>query len=142
MKSILKITVITGCILLAACARKQPSAEELLKDDKTRDEIMTAICNDSNMTERMINYMSTTGASKKMLPFTCQILGKIMSSEVMKRDTAVQNSVISGMLHIIATDSNLCDKTCVQMSETPSIEKIMERNSKTYILEHPIEKKE
>src|ERR1700685_1969957 len=100
MKALLKVTFIASCLFLAACAQKQ-TAQEILKDDKLRDDIMTAICNDSDMTEQMINHMTTTCASAKMLPFTCNMLGKVMSSEVMKRDTAVQNSIIGGMLRII-----------------------------------------
>ncbi len=126
MKTTLKLTLLIAVISLASCAKKQ-SARELLKDDNMRGDIMTAICNDSNMTNEMINRMSTTGASQKMLPMSCNMLGKIMSSDIMRKDTMLQNTVMSGMLNLIAKDSILCDKTCDQMNQTPSIKRILEK---------------
>ena len=126
MKTLLKTGLIAGCILFISCTRKQ-TANELLKDETTRNEIMTAICNDSDLTVEMINRMSTTGASQKMLPFSCQMLNKIMTSDVMKRDTAIQNSMMSGMLELMTHDSVLCDKTCTRMVNIRNIQRIMQK---------------
>ena len=126
MRTLTATLFVTAVLFFTACTQK-PSVQELLKNDKTRAEIMNAICNDSDMVTEMINKMSTTGASQKMLPMSCEMLGKIMASDVMKRDTAMQKTVISSMLQLITKDSVLCDKTCNQMYQIPSVKRFLEK---------------
>ena len=129
MKTLFKITIVASCIFIASCARQQ-TAKDILKDDRLREDVMMAICADSDMTKEMIGHMSMTGASQKLFPQSCQMLDKLMVSDMMKKDTSAANIVMEGMLDLLAKDSSLCDKTCSKMSQIPSIERIMERKKK------------
>jgi len=128
MKTSFKLILVMAVISLASCTKKQ-TAQELLKDGKMRDEIMNAICNDSSLTTEMINHMSTTGASEKMLPMSCNMLGKIMTSDIMKKDTAMQATVMTSMLHLMEKDSVLCDKTCTEMEHNVSIKRVLQKKT-------------
>ncbi len=129
MKTLFKITIMASCIFIASCARQQ-TAKDVLKDDKLREDVMMAICADSDMTREMIGHMSMTGVSQKLLPQSCQVLDKLMVSDMMKKDSSAATIVMNGMLDLLAKDSTLCDKTCSKMSQIPSIERIMERKKK------------
>lgn len=126
MKNKMKLFLLAGVIILGACAKKQ-SAQQLLKDDKMRDEIMTAISNDHNMTEEMINHLTTIPASREIVLGSCTVMDTIMASNFMRRDTVMQENVLSGMLRLLRKDSILCDKTCTRMLEDPRIKKALEK---------------
>ena len=129
MKNVFKITIVASCIFIASCARQQ-TAKDILKDDRIREDIMMTICSDSDMTKEMIGHMSMTGVSQKLLPQSCQVLDKLMVSDMMKKDSSAATIVMNGMLDLLAKDSTLCDKTCSRMSQIPSIERILQRKNK------------
>jgi hypothetical protein len=126
MKSLYGILLLTGLVFLTACARK-PDLEELLKNNSMRHDIMTAICNDHNMALEMVNDLTSSSASIEMMKGNCDLMKTVMTSDIMKKDTAMQNLMISKLVSLINDDSVLCDKTCGQITQNPKIEKILHR---------------
>lgn len=100
----------------------------MLQNRNERSEIMTAICNDSALTAEMLNNMLSTSAGQQLMPQSCRVLRQVMASEALKRDTAVQNVLISGMMHLMQRDSVLCDKTCSRMNSNQKIARVLQQS--------------
>jgi hypothetical protein len=128
MKNLFEILLLTGMLLLASCYRK-PNLEELLKNSSTRHEIMMAICNDHAMAMEMVNDLTSNSASIEMMQGNCDLMKTVMASDIMKKDTAMQNFIISKLVSLINNDSVMCDKTCTQISQNPQIEKMLHRKA-------------
>jgi len=129
MKKLCRTLLLSGLVLLAACSQK-PSPVELLKNSSTRHEIMIAICNDHTMALEMVNDLTSDSASIEMMKGNCDLMKTVMASDIMKKDTAMQNFMISKLVSLINNDSVLCDKTCIQISHNPQTEKILHRKTR------------
>jgi hypothetical protein len=130
MKPLIKTLFLAGIILFSACSRK-PNTEELLQDDTTRHNIMQAISNDHNMAVEMVHYLTTTDASRDLMQGSCTFMESALASDIMKKDTGMQNLFISNMVHMMNRDSVMCDKTCTQISQSPQLQRILERKTKS-----------
>jgi len=126
MKNLWGILFLIGLVFLTACYRK-PNTEELLKDNSTRHDIMMAICNDHSMALEMVNDLTSSSASIEMMKGNCDLMKTVMASDIMKKDTVMQNLMISKLVSLINSDSVLCDKTCAQITQNPKIEKMLHK---------------
>ncbi|HTB06176.1 MAG TPA: hypothetical protein VK806_04415 [Bacteroidia bacterium] len=129
MKILCKTLFFAGLVFLASCTRK-PTADQLLKDDDMRQSIMKSISADHGMSEQMINYLTTTDASRDLMKGSCTLMRTVIGRDIIKEDTAVQNAMIANWLFLVAKDSLLCDKTCTEMSNIPQMKRMMDKNSK------------
>jgi len=129
MKLLIKTLFLAGIILSTACSRK-PNAAALLKDDAMRDSIMQAISNDHHMAVEMVHYLTTTDASRDLMQGSCTFMESAIASDIMKKDTGMQNLFISNMVHMMNRDSAMCDKTCTKISESPQMQRILDRKTK------------
>jgi hypothetical protein len=129
MRTFCKTLFLASLVFLASCTRK-PTAEQLLKDDDMRQSLMKAISADHNMSEEMVNYLTTTDASRDLMKGSCTLMRTVIGRDIIKGDTAVQNAMISSLLTLVGKDSVLCDKTCTQMSNIPQMKRAMDRNAK------------
>jgi hypothetical protein len=126
----MKYSILTGLILMASCSH-QLTNEELLKNDNTRKELMTAISNDHAMATEMINYLSNSSASADMMKSNCDFMKSEKAAMAIKKDTALQSLMISNMFFMLRNDSALCDKTCTQISMNPQIDSILQYKRNT-----------
>lgn len=129
MKTLSKILFLTGLVFFTACNHKA-KIDELLKDDNTRHDIMLAISNDHNMGTEMVSYLTNSTASLDMMKGSCDFMRTAMASDIMKKDTGIQNLIISNMMFLASRDSIMCDKTCTQMSQNPKIQRMLEKKMK------------
>lgn len=129
MRTFCKTLFLTSLVFLASCTHK-PTAEQLLKDDDMRQSLMKAISSDHNMSEEMVNYLTTTDASRDLMKGSCTLMRTVIGRDIIKGDTAVQNAMISSLVTLVGKDSILCDKTCTEMSNIPQMKRAMDRNAK------------
>ena len=129
MRTFCKTLFLTSLVFLASCTHK-PTAEQLLKDDDMRQSLMKAISADHNMSEEMVNYLTTTDASRDLMKGSCTLMRTVIGRDIIKGDTAVQNAMISSLVTLVGKDSILCDKTCTEMSNIPQMKRAMDRNAK------------
>jgi hypothetical protein len=129
MKTLFKPLFLAGLVLLVSCTRK-PTAQELLKNDDMRQNIMKAICADHNMSEEMVSYLTSSNASRDLIKGSCTLMRTVIGHDIIKEDTVIQNIMISNWLFLVGKDSVLCDKTCTQMSNIPQMKRAMDRNTK------------
>jgi hypothetical protein len=73
----------------------------------------------------MINYLNNSNASVDMMKSNCEFMKSEKGSAAIKRDTAMQNLIISNLMFLINRDSLKCDKTCTQISLNPQIDKVL-----------------
>lgn len=125
----MKYTLIISLALFTACASK-PDTGKLLKNADTRDSIMQAICNDHAMATEMINYLSNSNASADLMKGTCNFMKTPKANDMIRKDTGIQNMIVSNMISLINSDSMSCDKTCNQISQNPQLYRIMQRKVK------------
>jgi hypothetical protein len=129
LKHHMKYTLIISLALFTACANK-PNAEKLLQIADTRDSIMQAICNNHTMAAEMINYLTNSSASADLMKGTSNYMKTSKANELIKKDTGMQNMMVSNILSLINSDSMTCDKTCTQISRIPQFNRIMQRKMK------------
>ncbi|HXP50641.1 MAG TPA: hypothetical protein VN922_11835 [Bacteroidia bacterium] len=129
MKTILKTVFLASLVFFTACNHK-PKIDELLKDDATRHDIMLAISNDHTMATEMVNYLTNSAASVEMMKGSCDFMRTVMANDMMKKDTGMQNLIISNMLFLINRDSVMCDKTCTQISQNPQVQRMLQKKMK------------
>ncbi|MGP8214056.1 MAG: hypothetical protein ACLQQ4_00695 [Bacteroidia bacterium] len=127
MKTLSAILILTTLTLFTSCYHK-PSAEELLKDDNMRHDIMNAICKDHSMATEMVNTLTSSPASRDMMRGSCEFMRTVMANDMIKKDTSMQNLIISNLLFLVNRDSEMCDKTCVQLSNNPQIYRILQKD--------------
>ena len=118
------------CIVLVIACNHKPKASELLKDDDTRHAIMTAISSNHDMATEMVSYLTNSSASVELMKGSCSYMETVLSSDVMKKDTSIQNLVITNALSRINRDSILYNKACLQFSNNPQVQRVLERRSK------------
>ena len=126
----MKYTVIIASILMASC-NHQPTSEQLLKNDESRHDIMQLISNDHAMAGEMINYLANSDASADLMKSNCDFMKSEKAGKMVKKDTALQNMMISNIFFMLNSDSTLCDKTCNRISQIPQIDSLLKNKRST-----------
>lgn len=129
--SVMIVSVLTGC------TAKQKTAEELLKDPKTEQEIYSAILSDkehlSAFMEKMLadkdcrELMTASDAFVKMACMSAKM------DSIISNDKLVLDNITGIMIRKMSADSITCDHTCTKMMEDESI--------KTYLKKQPLQKR-
>lgn len=105
------ICFLVSCFLLSACAQK---GEKILKNQKTKDEVMLSISKDSLMSTEMLNHIILNEITLQKIiknRHTMQsLLTKDNLMELMKEDTVIANIMMCEIMEFALTDSSVCRK--------------------------------
>lgn len=105
------ICFLVSCFLLSACMQK---GEKILKNQKTKDEVMLSISKDSLMSTEMLNHIILNEITLQKIiknKHTMQsLLTKDNLMELMKEDTVIANIMMCEIMEFALTDSSVCRK--------------------------------
>ena len=97
MKNVLSLSIFIAAAmsLLLACNSK-PTADQCLKDDRQRKDILTALVHHPPYMTEMMNEMMNNDSCKQMM------------SQSMMSDPAMMNMMIDNMMSMCSKDSSMC----------------------------------
>lgn len=94
---------------LSSCVQK---GENILKNQKTKDEIMISISKDSLMSTEMLNHILLNEITLQKIFKNKQTMQSLLTKdnliELMKEDTVVANTMMCEIMEFAVTDSSVC----------------------------------
>ncbi|MGZ4048723.1 MAG: hypothetical protein ACXVPU_16860 [Bacteroidia bacterium] len=123
MKTIrMNFLIVMSAIFIAGCTDyKEKTAQELLLNQKTQNEIFDAIVHDTAYTSKLLDKMMANEDSKKIITADNSVVKMVCMSEktdqLFNNDKDVMNKMTDRILRSMQADSAVCDKTCTKIME-------------------------
>ena len=118
---ILFISIFAACAFWTCSDIREKSAKEILESTKMREEIFQVMLNDHVYLNAFFNkVLADTGAETQLLQNTKLMKILCISTEMeilMKNDSEMMDYMAKQVIGKMASDSVMCDKTCVKILE-------------------------
>ena len=117
--TILSITIATAMSLLLACNSTQ-TADQFLKNDNQRKDIVVAIAHHQPYMIEMMHEMMNNDSSKQMMGHS-MMSDPGMMKMMMNGDKSMHNKMMGHMMDMAEKDSAMCSNMLQMMKEKPQI---------------------
>jgi len=135
MKKFQKIALMLALITLFASCQ---STKQVLSKTDSRNEIMLAIANDSEMSKEMMQAMMNSKNGKMMMQKNDKMKmmmenhGMMMENhgmmmKMMKDNPGMMHSMMSGMMEAAKSDTGMMSSMCKTMMENPQMMDMMQK---------------
>tara|TARA_R110000868_G_scaffold411528_2_gene705170 strand:+ start:3712 stop:4173 length:462 start_codon:yes stop_codon:yes gene_type:complete len=136
MKTLQSICVIILLTLISGCTGQARTTAEILKNEKQREEIMTAISNDHVMMDEMIGHMMESDHAMQMMEGHQGMMGIMMGNRqsmmnMMAKDTTMVAGMMNNMMAMMEKDSTMCNMMSGMMMGNKHMMDMMQQMGKS-----------
>jgi len=130
MKTLIKISAVLVILIFVTASCKQQDAATILANKSLRNEIMTSIAGNHEMSMEMMNAMMNNEHGKMMLQGNTQMMKMMMGDQktmqnMMKENPELMHNMMNAMMNAVEGDSTNMKYMRQQMMDHPQMMAVM-----------------